>query len=106
MRQPIRTVLGLVVSLVLFSVLAMAQPGKAEKNNNEEHHSRLAFWHRHRKADKKSKAHTPSKQFQANRAQMKPASAKQVAPNAKEVAPNKDQKKDQKQEQPEQPPYN
>ena len=101
MRKPIRTVLGLVVSLVLFSSLAMAQPGgnKGDKNKNEEHHNRLAFWHWHKKANKKSKAQTPSKQFQANRAQVKPASAKRATPK-------KDQQKEQKQEQPEQPPYN
>jgi len=97
MSKAIRTALSLVVSLVLFSALTMAQAGgdKAEKGKNKEHHSRLAkvaFWRHHKDADKKAKqaqaTQAPSKQAQAKTAQVKPASAKQAAG-----------KKDQKQEQ-------
>ena len=97
MSKAIRTILSLLVSLVLFSALAMAQPGgnNADKDKNKEHHSRLsklAFWRHHKDADKNAKqAHatqTPSKPAQAKAAQIKPASTKQVAG-----------KKDQKHEQ-------
>src|SRR5437016_2829347 len=98
MSKAIRTTLSLVVSLVLFSALTMAQTGEnnADKNKNKEHHSRLAkiaFWRRHHKdANKNAKqaqaTQSPSKQAQAKTAQVKPASAKQAAG-----------KKDQKQEQ-------
>ena len=98
MSKAIRTTLSLVVSLVLFSALTMAQPGgnNANKDKNKEHHSRLAkvaFWRRHHKdADKNAKqaqaTQAPSKQAQAKTAQIKPASTKQAAG-----------KKDQKQEQ-------
>ena len=98
MRKAIRTILSLVVSLVLFSALTMAQAGgnNADKNkNNKEHHSRiskLAFWRHHRDSDKSAKTvqatQTTSKPAQAKAAQIKPASTKQVAG-----------KKDQKHEQ-------
>jgi hypothetical protein len=97
MSKAIRTILSLVVSLVLFSALTMAQAGgnNADKNKNKEHHSRLAkvaFWRHHKDADKNAKQaqamQAPSKQAQAKTAQVKPAPAKQPAG-----------KKDQKQEQ-------
>ena len=97
MSKAIRTALSLVVSLVLFSALTMAQAGgdKAEKGKNKEHPSRLAkvaFWRHHKDADKKAKqaqaTQAPSKQAQAKTAQIKPASTKQTVG-----------KKDQKQEQ-------
>ena len=97
MSKAIRTTLSLVVSLVLFSALTMAQPGgnNADKDKNTEHHSRLsklAFWRHHKGTDKSAKraqaTQVPSKQAQAKTAQLKPASTKQVAG-----------KKDQKQEQ-------
>jgi hypothetical protein len=97
MSKAIRTTLSLVVSLVLFSALTMAQPGgnNADKDKNKEHHSRfakVAFWRHHKGTDKNAKqAHAtqvPSKQAQAKTAQLKPASTKQVAG-----------KKDQKHEQ-------
>ena len=97
MSKAIRTTLGLVVSLVLFSALTMAQPGgnNANKDKNKEHHSRfakVAFWRHHKDADKNAKqaqaAQAPSKQAQAKTSQIKPASTKQAAG-----------KKDQKQEQ-------
>ena len=99
MRKTIRTVLGLVVSIVLFSAPAMAQPGgsKGDKDKNEEHHSRLKFWHLHKTSDKKAKTQAPSKRFQAKSVQMRPASAKEAAPK------RDDQKNDQKPEQQEQP---
>ena len=97
MSKAIRTTLSLVVSLVLFSALTMAQAGgnNADKVKNKEHHSRLAkvaFWRHHQDADKNAKQdqakQAPSKQAQAKTAKVKPASTKQVA-----------EKKDQKQEQ-------
>jgi hypothetical protein len=96
MSKAIRTTLSLVVSLVLFSALTMAQPGGSNSDNkNKEHHSRLnkfAFWRHHKGVDKNAKqaraAQTPPKQAQAKAAQIKPASTKQVAG-----------KKDQKHEQ-------
>jgi hypothetical protein len=98
MSKAIRTTLSVVVSLVVFSTLTMAQPGgnNADKDkNNKEHHSRLAkfaFWHHHKSSGKNAKqaqaTQTPSKQAQTKTAQIKPASTKQVAG-----------KKDQKHEQ-------
>jgi hypothetical protein len=96
MNKAIRTIVSLVVSLLLFSAMTMAQAGgnnaEKDKNTNKEQHSRLAkvaFWRHHPDADKNAKAtQAPSKQTQAKTAQVKPASAKQVAG-----------KKDQKQEQ-------
>ena len=90
MSKAWRTALSLVVSLVLLSTLAMAQPaGKKANKDKKEHHSRfakMAFWRHHKDADKKSKSHSSDKHAHAKNAQMKPASAKQVV------------KKDQKQE--------
>jgi hypothetical protein len=95
MNKAIRTIVSLVVSLLLFSAMTMAQAGgnNVEKDKSKEQHSRLAkvaFWRHHQDADKNAKrdqaAQAPSKQ--AKTAQVKPASAKQVAG-----------KKDQKQEQ-------
>jgi hypothetical protein len=97
MSKAIRTALSLVVSLVLFSALTMAQAGgsHADKSKNKEHHSRfakVAFWRHHKDADKNAKQapteRAPSKQAQAKTSQIKPASTKQAAG-----------KKDQKQEQ-------
>jgi hypothetical protein len=97
MSKAIRTTLSLVVSLVLFSALTMAQPGgnNADKDKNKDHHSRfakVAFWRHHKGADKNAKqaqaTQVPSKQAQAKTTQLKPASTKQVTG-----------KKDQKHEQ-------
>jgi hypothetical protein len=96
MTKAIRTTLSLVVALVLFSALTMAQAaGNADKNkDSKEHHSRLskaAFW-RHKDGSKSAKQTKPaqeSKQPHAKTAQLKPASAKVSAG-----------KKDQKQAQP------
>jgi hypothetical protein len=86
MSKAIRTILSLVVSLVFFSMLTMAQTGanNAEKDKNKEHHNRfskVAFWRHHSAADKNAKPAmpTPSKQAQAKPAQVKPVSTKQVA---------------------------
>ena len=97
MSKAIRTILNLLVSLVLFSAMTMAQAGgnNAATDKNNEHHSRLAkvaFWRHHKEADKNAKpaqaTQAPSKQAQAKTAQVKPVSAKQTTG-----------KKDQKQEQ-------
>ena len=101
MSKAIRTTLSLVVSLVLFSALTMAQagPNNADKDKNKEHRSRLAkvafwrhHWRHHKAAAKNAKqaqaTQAPSKQAQAKTAQIKPASTKEAAG-----------KKDQKQEQ-------
>ena len=95
MSKAIRTTLSLVVALVLFSALTMAQAAaNAPKNEgSKEHHRRLskaAFW-RHKDSGKNAKQAKPtqeSKQSHAKTAQLKPASAKVSA------------KKDQKQVQP------
>src|SRR5437879_13835765 len=86
MSKAIRTALSLVVSLVLFSALTMAQAGgNADKDKNKEHHRRcakVAFWRHHKDADKKAKqaqaTQAPSKQAQAKTAQIKPASTKRL----------------------------
>jgi hypothetical protein len=97
MSKAIRTTLSLVVSLVLFSALTMAQAGgnNADKDKNKGHHSRLtkvAFWRHHQDTNKNAKqaqaTQAPSKQAQAKTAEIKPVSTKQAAG-----------KKDQKQEQ-------
>jgi hypothetical protein len=97
MSKGMRRVLSLVVSLLLFSTLTMAEPGgnNANRDKNKKHHSpfaKLAFWRHHKDTNKNAKTahatHAPSKQAQAKTAQVKPASAKQAAG-----------KKDQKQEQ-------
>jgi len=90
--------LSVMVSLLLFSALTMAQAGGnnavKDKDKNREHHSRfakVAFWRHHKDADKNAKpaqaTQAPSKQAQAKPAQVKPVSAKQVA--------GKDQKQEQ-----------
>jgi len=77
MSKTIRTIVSLVVSLVLFSAMTLAQAGmnNTEKDNNKEHHSRLAkvaFWRYHKDADKNAKqapaTQAPSKQAQAKTA--------------------------------------
>jgi hypothetical protein len=82
MSKAIRTTLSLVVALVLFSAVTMAQAAANTKNTeNKEHHSRLAkaaFW-RHKDANENAKQTKPtqaSKQSHAKAAQLKPASAK------------------------------
>ena len=88
MSKATRTILSVVVSLMLFSALTMAQTGAKNSDNdkNKEHHSRfakVAFWRHHKDADKQAKqGHAmpaPSTQPQAKTAQLKPASAKPAA---------------------------
>ena len=84
MSRAIRTALSLVVSLMLFSAVTMAQPGgnNADKNKGKEHHSRLgkiAFWHHHKNADNRAKAQAPAKHARPETSQIKPAPARQVA---------------------------
>ena len=88
MSKATRTILSVVVGLMLFSALTMAQTGakNSDKDKNKEHHSRfakVAFWRHHKDADKNAKpAHAtqaPSTQPQAKTAQLKPASAKPAA---------------------------
>lgn len=97
MSKGMRGVLSLVVSLVLFSTLTMAEAGgkSANRDKNKKHHSafaKLAFWRHHKDTNKNAKTahatHAPSKQAHAKTAQVKPVSAKKVA-----------RRKDQKQEQ-------
>lgn len=87
MSKAIRTILSLVISLVVFSSLTMAQTGgnNADKDKNKEHRSRfskVAFWRHHKDADKNAKpaqaTQAPSKPAQAKTSQVKPVSAKQV----------------------------
>ena len=95
MSKAIRIILSLVVSLVLFTTLTMAQAGgnNTDKNKNKEHHSRfakVAFWRHHKDADKNAKqaqaTQVPSKQAQAKTTPVKPA---------KQAAGKKDQKQEQ-----------
>ena len=88
MSKATRSILSVVVSLMLFSALTMAQTGRnnADKDKNKEHHSRfakVAFWRHHKDADKNARpaqaTQAPSTQPQPKAAQLKPASAKQVA---------------------------
>lgn len=97
MSRGMRSVLSLVVSLLLFSTLTMAEPGgnSANRDKNKKHHSsfaKLAFWRHHKDSNKNAKTahatHAPSKPAQAKTARVKPASTKQAAG-----------KKEQKQEQ-------
>lgn len=95
MSKAIRATLSLMVSLVLFSALTMAQPGgnNTDKDKNKEHHSRLsklAFWHHHRDSD------TSAKRVQAKQTQPKLAQAKAVPIRPATLAAGK---KDQNQEQ-------
>jgi hypothetical protein len=87
MSKAIRTTVSVVVGILLFSAMTMAQAGgnNTEKDKNKESHSRLgkvAFWRHHQDADNAKRAQAargPSKPAQAKTAQVKPASAKQIA---------------------------
>jgi hypothetical protein len=86
MSKATRRILSVVVSLMLFSALTMAQTAAKNADKDKEHHSRfakVAFWRHHKDADKNAKpAHAtqaPSTQPQAKTAQLKPASAKPAA---------------------------
>jgi len=86
MSKTTRTTVSLGVSLALFSALALAETGNANKDKNtQEHHSHLAkaaFWRHHKAADKSAKpaqrpqASSPKTQAKAAPAQVKPVSAK------------------------------
>jgi hypothetical protein len=100
MSKAVRTTLSLVVSLLLFSVVALAQAGgHKQKDINTNHkapHSRfskLAFWRHHKNNDKDAKQDqakpAQSKQSQPRAALVKPSPAKPAAGKSK---------KDQKQE--------
>jgi len=88
MSKAIRTTVSVVVGILLFCAMTMAQAGgnNTEKDKNKEPHSRLgkvAFWRHHQDADNSAKrtqaTRGPSKPAQAKTAQVKPASAKQIA---------------------------
>jgi hypothetical protein len=86
MSKATRRILSVVVSLMLFSALTMAQTAKNSTHKDKEHHSRfakVAFWRHHKDADKNAKpphaTQAPSSQPQAETAQLKPASAKPAA---------------------------
>ena len=88
MGKVVRNTLSVVVSLVLFSVVALAQPGgnNANKAKSQEHRSRLAklaFWRHHKNNDSKEKQGQPKpahlKQAQANALHIKPSPAKRAA---------------------------
>ena len=88
MSKAVRTTLSLLVSLVLFSALTMAQAGgnNADKDKNKGHHSRLtkvAFWRHHKDTDKNAKqaqaTQAPSRPAQTKAAEIKPVSTKQAA---------------------------
>jgi hypothetical protein len=87
MSKAMRTTVCVAVSLVLSGVLAMAQTSgnNVDKDQNKEHHSRfskVAFWHRHKDADKNAKqsetTKTPSRQTQVKQTQVKTAQVKPV----------------------------
>ena len=86
MSKVTRRILSVVVGLMLFSALTMAQTGAKNTDKDKEHHSRfakVAFWRHHKDADKNAKQghamQAPSVQPQAKTAQLKPASAKPAA---------------------------
>jgi hypothetical protein len=94
MSTAIKTTLSLVLSLVLFNALTMAQAGanNADKDRNKKHHSRLAkvaFWRHRKDADKNAKqaqaTQAPSKKAQAKTAPIRSASAKQPAGKADQM---------------------
>lgn len=77
MSKAIGTSLHLIVSLMLFSAMALAHAGgnnaNHHKTKNKEHHSpfaKLAFWHHHKDGQRNAK------HAQAKHAQTKPAPAK------------------------------
>jgi len=100
MSKAVRTTLSLVVSLVLFSAVALAHAGgnnadKDKSKDNKERHSRiskLAFWHHHKDGSNSAKT-VQAKQAQPKQAQAKAALTK-PAPATRTAG-----KKDQKQEQ-------
>ena len=86
MSKATRSILSVVAGVMLFSALTMAQTAKNSTDKDKEHHRRfakVAFWRQHKDADKQAKqGHAmpaPSTQPLAKTAQLKPASAKQVA---------------------------
>jgi hypothetical protein len=87
MSKAIRTALGLVISLVLFSAIMIthASGQNADTDKKREHHShlaKLAFWRHHKAADKRAKhghvTQAPSKRVHVKAAQMKRTSANQA----------------------------
>jgi len=103
MNRVLKTTLGLVVSLFLFSASTMAEtaPGTANKTVNKKedtaHHSRLAkaaFWRHHDDAGTKAKpaagasTNAKSQKPQTIPAQLKPVSAK-VASGKNDQKPQK-----------------
>jgi len=99
MSKEVRTTSSLVVSLMLFSAMAVAHAGGNNANKhmtkNKEHHNpfaKLEFWHHHKDG------HSNAKRTQAKHAQAKQAQAKaaHTKPAPQTVAAGK---KDQKQEQ-------
>ena len=100
MDKVVRTTLSLVVILVPFSVVALAQAvgNNANKDKSEEHHSRLAkleFW-RHHENHKNSGWN--AQRTQAEPAQSKPAQAKALQAKPSPARPA-GAKKDPKEEQ-------
>ena len=93
-----RNTLSLVISLVLFSAVALAQGGGSasdkDKDKNKEHHSRLAkveFWHHHKGSYKNTKQGTGK---QAKSAQPQPKAA-EVKPVSFKHRGKKDQEREQ-----------
>ena len=93
MSKAVRTTLSIVISLVLFSVVAQAGGNKQKdiNANNKPSHSRFAkfaFWRYHRNADKNGKLvqakPAQSKQPQPTAALVKPSPAKPAAGRSKE----------------------
>ena len=85
MSKKVRNTLSVVISLVLFSALALAQGGgstsEKNKDKNREHHSRLAkvvFWHRHKGSHKNAKQ-GEAKQDKSTRPQPQAAQVKPVS---------------------------
>ena len=83
MSKKVRNTLSAVISLVLFSVVALAQGGGRtsgkDKDNNKEHHSRLAkveFWHHHKGSHKNATG--TAKEAKSAQAQPRAAEARPV----------------------------
>jgi hypothetical protein len=98
MNKAIRTTLSLVVSLVLLSMVTMAQAGSNadmdKSDKSKQHHGHLAkaaFWRHHKDSSKSTKpaqpAHSNAQPAQAKAAQLKPTSAKLPAGKTQKQEP-------------------
>ncbi len=79
MSKKVRNTLSVVIGLVLFSVVALAQGGGSTSGKDKEHHSRLAkveFWHHHKGSHKNATG--TAKEAKSAQAQPRAAEARPV----------------------------